>query len=115
MPRCEQCEGKIGMTITAKTRMDKGSQACVNSVNSLNPPTCAGACVCAMQAAGVSSIAHRRRVRTGKEKLLACWSLKTIHTLHRRRNTNGDNNLFGKGHSVMDFTLFTVQEVRLAC
>lgn len=40
MQRREQCERKTLVTITGKTSMDKGTQRDVNSVNSLNPPTC---------------------------------------------------------------------------
>lgn len=43
----EQCERKTLVTITGKTSMDKGTQRDVNSVNSLNPPTCVRVRVCA--------------------------------------------------------------------
>ena len=42
MLRREQCECNPLVTITGKTSMDKGTQRDVNSVNSLNSPTCAG-------------------------------------------------------------------------
>ncbi len=115
MVACEQCEVKTQMTNTSKTPMDKGTQPGVNSVNSFDSPTCACACVRDVNQFTSSHFLMGVRMHASKSRTLACRSIKTIHTLHSKKKTNADKDLFGMGHSVKNFTVFTAQKSEAPC
>ena len=107
MLRREQCEFKTLVTHTNKTPMDKGTQPGVKGVKGLKTPACV--CVCVRDANAYV------RIHKSKSDAFACRSLKTIHTLHREKKPNGVNKLFGKGHSVKEFTVFTPTNLGEPC